>query len=107
MTVAAAIEKLKAAGAGAHAIIQDARVLMDDPWAQSHGLSITRDHDGQGPVTTIGPSPRLSRTPPVPGRPAPIPGTDAASILADIGMSGDLDRLVKAGVVVPSGRSTL
>jgi crotonobetainyl-CoA:carnitine CoA-transferase CaiB-like acyl-CoA transferase len=107
MTVAAAIEKLNAAGAGAHAIIQDARVLMDDPWAQSHGLSITRDHDGQGPVTTIGPSPRLSRTPPVPGRPAPIPGTDAASILADIGMSGDLDRLVKAGVVVPAGRSTL
>jgi len=93
----------KLRGAGAHEIVQDFRKLMDHPWAISHGLSITREHDGLGPVTTIGPSPRLSRTPPAPGRPAPIPGADAASILADIGMLGELDRLVRAGVVVTEG----
>ena len=97
------MERLNALGAGAYPIVSDIRTLMDDPWAQSHGLSITRDHDGQGPVTTIGPSPRLSRTPTVPGRPAPIPGADAASILGDIGMRADLDRLVAAGVIVTEG----
>ena len=102
-TVANWVTKLQAASIGAHAVIQDFRALMDDPWAEAHGLSVTREHDGLGPVTTIGPSPRLSRTPPVPGRPAPIPGSDAASILADIGMLGELDRLVKDGVVVVEG----
>jgi hypothetical protein len=102
-TVAACVEKLRMAGAGAHALVQDFRQLMDNPWAEAHGLSITREHDGLGPVTTIGPSPRLSRTPPVPGRPAPIPGADAASILADIGMRGELERLVTAGIVVTEG----
>lgn len=102
-SVADWVAALTAAGVGAHAVVQDVRALMDNPWAEAHGLSITREHDGQGPVTTIGPSPRLSRTPAVPGRPAPIPGADAASILADIGMTGELDRLVKAGVVVTEG----
>ena len=73
------------------------------PWAQAHGLSITREHEGQGPVTTIGPSPRLSRTPAVPGRPAPLPGSDAASVLAEIGMLGRLDALVQAGVIATEG----
>jgi crotonobetainyl-CoA:carnitine CoA-transferase CaiB-like acyl-CoA transferase len=49
------------------------------------------------------PSPKLSRTPAVPGRPTPQPGADAASILAGIGMRGDLDRLVEAGVIVTEG----
>jgi len=102
-TVAAWVSQLQAAGAGAHAIIQDFRQLMDNPWAEAHGLSVTREHDGLGPVTTIGPSPRLSRTPPVPGRPAPQPGADAASILADIGMLDRLDSLVQSGVVALEG----
>lgn len=102
-SVADCVEHLNALGAGAYPVVSDIRQLMDDPWAQSHGLSITREHDGQGPVTTIGPSPRLSRTPTVPGRPAPIPGADAASILSDIGMRADLERLVAAGVIVTEG----
>ncbi|MEX2080105.1 MAG: hypothetical protein WEC33_00685, partial [Dehalococcoidia bacterium] len=69
----------------------------------SHGLSVTRDHEGLGPVTTNGAVPRLSRTPPVPGRPAPPPGSDAASILAEIGLLADLDRLVAEGVIVLEG----
>jgi crotonobetainyl-CoA:carnitine CoA-transferase CaiB-like acyl-CoA transferase len=77
--------------------------LMSDPWVQAHGLSITRDHDDLGPVTTTGPAPRLSRTPPMAGCPAPRPGADAAGILADAGLLAELDRLVRAGVVVLDG----
>ena len=102
-TVESWVAKFQAAGIGAHAVVQDFQALMDDPWAAAHGLSVTREHDGLGPVTTIGPSPRLSRTPAVPGRPAPVPGSDAASILADIGMLGEIDRLVADGVVVVEG----
>ncbi len=100
---ASSVSKLQAAGIGAHAVVQDFRALMDDPWAEAHGLSVTREHEGLGPVTTIGPSPRLSRTPAVPGRPAPVPGSDAASILADIGMLDQMDRLVEDRVVVVEG----
>ncbi len=97
------VAELCAAGAGAHAILQDYRALMEDPWVVERGLSITRDHEGLGPVTTIAPSPKLSRTPATPGRPAPPPGSDVASILAEIGMLSELDRLVEAGVVVTEG----
>ena len=76
---------------------------MDDPWNRAHGLSITRDHDELGPVTTTGTTPRLSRTPPLPGRPAPKPGADAAGILADAGLLDEWDRLVRAGVIVLDG----
>lgn len=101
-TVASWVERLVAAGAGAH---RTARVvdLMDDPWARAHGLSITREHEGLGPITTTGPAPRLSRTPVRPGRPAPRPGSDAASILARVGLESELDRLVRDGVIIVDG----
>jgi crotonobetainyl-CoA:carnitine CoA-transferase CaiB-like acyl-CoA transferase len=102
-SVESCVSKLRLVGAGAHAILSDFPALMADPWVVSHGLSLTREHDGLGPVTTIGPSPRLSRTPTVPGRPAPQPGSDAASILSDVGMLGDLVRLVREGVVAVEG----
>jgi crotonobetainyl-CoA:carnitine CoA-transferase CaiB-like acyl-CoA transferase len=94
---------LSAAGIGVHRVVADVRELMDDPWVRSHGLSITRDHEGFGPITTTGPSPRLSRTPPVPRRPAPRPGADAAEILAEAGMANEFDRLVRERVVVLDG----
>ena len=93
------VVKLSAAGIGAHRVVESSRDLMDDPWVQSHGLSITRDHEGWGPITTTGPAPRLSRTPVRPGRVAPKPGSDAHEILAEIGMEHELDRLVEAGIV--------
>jgi crotonobetainyl-CoA:carnitine CoA-transferase CaiB-like acyl-CoA transferase len=64
---------------------------------------VTREHDGIGLMTHIGPSPRLSRTPAQPGRPTPPPGADAASILAEIGRAGDLDRLVESKIIVTEG----
>jgi crotonobetainyl-CoA:carnitine CoA-transferase CaiB-like acyl-CoA transferase len=94
---------LQSAGIGAHRIVEDAWELMDSEWAKQHGLSVTREHDDLGPVTTVGPSPRLSRTPPEPGKPAPRPGSDARHVLAAIGRADDIDRLIAAGVVVTEG----
>ena len=92
-----------AAGLGAHRCILDLPELMQDPWVIEHELSATREHDGIGLVTTCGPAPRLSRTPVHIGRPAPKPGSDAYSILADIGLAERLDDLIASGVVRVDG----
>jgi len=97
------VSKLVAAGAGAHRAVQEARELMLDPWVVDHGLSVTRDHMDRGPVTTTGPAARLSRTPLVPGRPAPTPGSDAAEILEEVGLGERLDELVSSGAVRTEG----
>jgi crotonobetainyl-CoA:carnitine CoA-transferase CaiB-like acyl-CoA transferase len=98
-------KRLAAAGIGVHRVVEDLAELMDDPWVCAHGLSITREHEGIGMVNTNGTAPRLSRTQPAPGRPAPKPGSDAAAILRDIGLEGDLDRLVRNRVVALEGVS--
>ena len=59
--------------------------------------------EGFGPITTTAPGVKLSRTPMDIGRPAAKPGSDIASVLADIGMSGELDRLIREGVVAVEG----
>ncbi len=97
------VSALTMAGIGAHRVVPDVPELMDDPWVKAHGLSVTRDHEGFGPITTNGPSRRFSRTPPTEGRPAPRPGADAASILADAGLASEMDRLLADKVVVLNG----
>jgi hypothetical protein len=37
------------------------------------------------------------------GRPAPRPGSDIASVLAEIGMGGELDRLIRERVIAVDG----
>ncbi len=56
-----------------------------------------------GPVTTTGPGALLSRTPLRAGRPSPRPGSDAASVLEEIGLGGELERLIREGVIVVDG----
>ncbi|MDA0352887.1 MAG: CoA transferase [Chloroflexi bacterium] len=97
------VTTLVAAGAGAHRAVQDVRDVMTDPWVEQHGLSLTREHMDRGPVTTTGPAARLSRTPLVPGRPAPTPGSDAAEILAEVGLGERLDALITSGAVRTEG----
>jgi crotonobetainyl-CoA:carnitine CoA-transferase CaiB-like acyl-CoA transferase len=46
---------------------------------------------------------RLSRTPVTVGRPAAKPGSDAVSVLAEIGVAGELDRLIREGVIAVDG----
>jgi crotonobetainyl-CoA:carnitine CoA-transferase CaiB-like acyl-CoA transferase len=102
-TVEQWVGKLTRVGIGSHRIVTSSRELMEDGWVRAHGLSITRDHEGWGPITTTGPAPRLSRTPVQPGRVAPRPGSDAKVILSEIGMANQLDRLVNAGVIRTEG----
>ena len=102
-TVEQWVGKLTRVGIGSHRIVTSNRELMEDGWVRAHGLSITRDHEGWGPITTTGPAPRLSRTPVQPGRVAPRPGSDAKVILAEIGRANQLDRLVAAGVIRTEG----
>ena len=102
-TVEEWVARLVAAGAGAHRVVEEPRQLMVDPWVVEHGLSVTRDHMDRGPVTTTGPAARLSRTPLVPGRPAPTPGSDARAILEEIGLGDRYEALVTSGVVRVEG----
>lgn len=74
--------------------------VMEDPWVRSRGLIISRDHDGLGLVDQVGVTARLSRTPAVPGCPAPLPGADGRPILEEHGLGADVERLVDAGAVV-------
>jgi crotonobetainyl-CoA:carnitine CoA-transferase CaiB-like acyl-CoA transferase len=86
-------------GIGAHEIIFDPRALLRDKWVIEHGLSVTRDHMELGSITTTGPAPRLSLTPLQIGRPAPKPGSDAQTILEDIGLGNQFQRLVGENII--------
>ena len=102
------VRRLTRAGAGAHRVVNNTRELMDDPWAQEHGLSLTREHDGLGLVTTIGPGARLSRTPLVPGRPAPQLGSNGREILVEAGIGDRFDALVASEIVhTPDGATAI
>jgi crotonobetainyl-CoA:carnitine CoA-transferase CaiB-like acyl-CoA transferase len=97
------VTQCTAAGIGAHRCLLDLPELMQDPWVVAHDLSATREHDEIGLVTTCGPAPRLSATPLRIGRPAPKPGSDAADILAEIGLEHRLDDLIASGVIRVDG----
>ena len=102
-SVAFWVERLAAAGIGAQRVVTNVRELMTDPWVESHGLSITREHDELGPVTTCGPAPRLSRTPVRPGIPAPKPGSHAREILEEHGLGSRYQTLLDSGVILTDG----
>ena len=97
------VTDLTSAGIPAHRVVTDMVALFQSPLVKARGLTVTREHDEIGPVTTTAPGPRLSRTPVIVGRPAPKPGSDAASVLADIDMEKELDRLVRERVIVLDG----
>ena len=102
-SVAFWVERLAAAGIGAQRVVTNVRELMTDPWVESHGLSITREHDELGTVTTCGPAPRLSRTPVRPGIPAPKPGSHAREILEEHGLGSRYQTLLDSGVILTDG----
>jgi crotonobetainyl-CoA:carnitine CoA-transferase CaiB-like acyl-CoA transferase len=102
-SVAEWVNVLNKAGIGAHRVVPTLPELMTDPLTQARGLAITRDHEGFGPITTTAPGVKLSRTPVTVGRPAAKPGSDVASVLAEIGMSGELERLIRERVIAVDG----
>ena len=102
-TVQTWVSALNAAGIGAHRVVGDFAELMFDPWVKAHGLSLTREHDEIGLLTTCGPAFRLSRTPVRAGHPAPKPGRHAREILEEHGLVDQYQGLVDAGVIVVDG----
>jgi crotonobetainyl-CoA:carnitine CoA-transferase CaiB-like acyl-CoA transferase len=102
-SVAEWVDALNKAGIGAHRVVPSLVELMTDPLVQARGLAVTRDHEGFGPITTTAPGVKLSRTPVTAGRPAAKPGSDAASVLAEISLSGELDRLIRERVIAVEG----
>jgi crotonobetainyl-CoA:carnitine CoA-transferase CaiB-like acyl-CoA transferase len=102
-SVAAWVDLLNKAGIGAHRVVPSLVELMTDPLVEARGLAVTRDHEGFGPITTTAPGVKLSRTPVTVGWPAARPGSDAASVLAEIGLGGELDRLIRDGVIAVDG----
>ncbi len=93
------VDRLTAAGVGAHQVVMNSHSLMSIPWVKDQGLSMTREHQEIGLVTSCGPAPRLSRTPVQAGRPAPKPGSDALEILEGVGMGDRFDDLGQRGIV--------
>jgi crotonobetainyl-CoA:carnitine CoA-transferase CaiB-like acyl-CoA transferase len=97
--VAAWVDLLTSADIGAHRVLIDPWEPMNSPWAQERGLSMTREVEGMGTVTTSGPAPRLSRTPVRPGRLPVLPGSDAREILAEVGLGDRYEPLLAKGVI--------
>jgi len=93
------VSRLTSAGVGAHHVVSSTDELMELPWAIDHGLSITRDHETLGTVTSIGPAARLSRTPTRPGPIAPILGQHSREILGEVGLGDRAEALISSGGV--------
>ena len=74
------------------------REVTADSWVKQRGLRLTREHPDGGVVDTMGPTPRLSRTPVQPGE--PVRGSmDAPDILQEIGLGSELERLLNEDVI--------
>lgn len=72
--------------------------VADDAEVQARGLIVTREHEKLGEMRTTGPGFWFSDSKIHAGRPAPLPGADIESVLADIGRD-DLTALLAKGVV--------
>jgi len=82
------------------AALPSIEALMADPYVRSQGLAITRVHEGVGQVTQVGPSARVTPSPPVPGDPVRPAGADGAAILAELGYdAAEIAALRASGVV--------
>jgi crotonobetainyl-CoA:carnitine CoA-transferase CaiB-like acyl-CoA transferase len=73
---------------------------MEDPVTQARGLSLVRTLPTGESIRTVGPSPRLSATPPAVTRLAGPPGSDLDAILQRLDLGDDLDHLVEVGAVL-------
>lgn len=89
-------ERLREVGIGALPVATVTDV-MADPWVVEHGLSVTRQHDTGEVITTVGPSPRLSGTPPTVGRAAATPGADGEALLHELGLGSHVEALIAGG----------
>jgi crotonobetainyl-CoA:carnitine CoA-transferase CaiB-like acyl-CoA transferase len=87
----------------AHGIPAQMRVpvgeLMVDPYVIQRGLSVSQQVEGVGETTAPGLPVRLSRSPMRLGVVTGRPGSDAANVLAELGLQEELPKLEKAWVL--------
>jgi crotonobetainyl-CoA:carnitine CoA-transferase CaiB-like acyl-CoA transferase len=104
--VAVWVERLRAAGISAQAVVS-LRDLMIDPWVRAHGLSVTQRSEEVGEVTYPGLSVRMTGTPARVGAPARQPGADGAAVLAEVGLADAVEGLERQWALqttnLPSG----
>jgi crotonobetainyl-CoA:carnitine CoA-transferase CaiB-like acyl-CoA transferase len=85
-------ERLRAAGIAAQAVVPVAELMLSKEPRQ-RGLVVEQMVDGVGKTTSPGLSIRMSGTPLRVGAPPRQPGSDAAVILREVGMDGELEAL--------------
>ncbi len=95
---AEAVQALQEAGVGAHEVLTTEQVMTSER-ARKLGLSLIQESDEFGPVVMPGLTVRLSQSPLVLGRAAGRAGSDAESILAEVGMAGRMTELSRAWVL--------
>jgi crotonobetainyl-CoA:carnitine CoA-transferase CaiB-like acyl-CoA transferase len=93
-----AVQALQEAGVGAHEVLTTEQVMTREP-ATKLGLSLIQLSEESGPVVMPGLTVRLSESPLVLGRAAGRAGSDAESILAEVGLAGRMTELSRAWVL--------
>jgi crotonobetainyl-CoA:carnitine CoA-transferase CaiB-like acyl-CoA transferase len=97
-SAAEATQALQEAGVGAHEVLTTEQVMTGEP-ARKLGLSLIQPSAEFGPVVMPGLTVRLSESPLVLGRPAGRAGSDAESILAEVGLAGRMTELSRSWVL--------
>ena len=93
-----AVQALQQAGVGAHVVLTTEQVMTSEP-ATKLGLSLIQRSEEFGPVVMPGLTVRLSQSPLVLGRAAGRAGSDAESILAEVGLAGRMTELSRYWVL--------
>jgi crotonobetainyl-CoA:carnitine CoA-transferase CaiB-like acyl-CoA transferase len=97
-SAAEAVQALREAGVGAHAVLTTEQVMTREP-AMKLGLSLIQQSAEFGPVVMPGLAVRLSESPLVLGRAAGRAGSDAEAILAEVGLAGRMSELSRSWVL--------
>ncbi len=93
-----AVKELLSSDSAAHRLVW-INELASDPLLESRGLIVVRDHERVGTLRTTGPGQWFSDALVSAGRPAPLAGGDAESILAELPASHDPLQLAEAGAL--------
>ena len=92
------VQALQDAGAGAHEVLSTEQVMTSEV-ARKLGMSITADSADVGRVVMPGLTVRLSESPLVLGSFPGRPGSDAESVLSEVGLAGKMTELSRSWVL--------